>query len=111
MGGTRTRSWWGWGWADEALDDDACRKLAERALRPWMPVDGTVAPMPAEPVLPSPRLTPPSTLEPLFAGDSLSRAAHTYGKAYRDVVRALHGRLEHPPELVAYPRSRADVVA
>jgi alkyldihydroxyacetonephosphate synthase len=109
--GARTRSWWGWGWADEALDEDACRKLAERALRPWMPVDGHVSPVPADPVLPSPRLVPPSTLDKVFVGDSLTRAAHSYGKAYRDVVRALAGRLDHPPDLVAYPRNRADVVA
>jgi alkyldihydroxyacetonephosphate synthase len=111
MGGTRKRSWWGWGWADEALDEDACRALAERALRPWMPVDGTVSPVPADPVLPSPRLAAPSTLDGVFATDSLTRAAHSYGKAYRDVVRALAGKLEHPPDLVAYPRKRAEVVA
>jgi len=109
--GERARSWWGWGWADEALDDDACRKLAERALRPWMPVDGHVSPVPADPVLPSPRLVPPSTLDSIFARDSLTRAAHSYGKAYRDVVRALAGRLDHAPDLVGYPRNRADVVA
>ena len=105
------RSWWGWGWAGEALDDDACRRLAETALRPWMPIDGSVLPVPYDPVLDPPRLIPPSIMEEAFAADSMTRAAHTYGKAFRDVVRALHGRLDNPPDLVAYPRTGHDVVA
>jgi alkyldihydroxyacetonephosphate synthase len=110
-GTARVRSWWGWGWADQVLDEAACRRLAERTLRPWMPVDGTVTPVPAVPVLPVPRLVPPSTLDGVFVADSLTRASHAYGKSFRDVVRALAGRLDHPPDLVAYPRSRTEVVA
>jgi alkyldihydroxyacetonephosphate synthase len=107
----RERSWWGWGWADEALDDDACRRLAETALRPWMPIDGTVIPMPFDPLLDRPRLVPPTMMAEAFASDSMSRASHAYGKAYRDVVRALNGHLDHAPDLVAYPRTTHDVVA
>ncbi|GAB3870497.1 FAD-binding oxidoreductase [Dactylosporangium cerinum] len=107
----RERSWWGWGWADEALDDDACRRLAETALRPWMPIDGSVLPVPYDPVLDPPRLIPPSIMEEAFTADPVIRAAHTYGKAFRDVVRALHGRLENPPDLVCHPRTAHDVVA
>lgn len=40
----------------------------------------------------------------------LDRASHTYGKAYRDVIRALRGRLDAPPDLVAYPATEAEVV-
>ncbi|MEV4509739.1 FAD-binding oxidoreductase [Dactylosporangium sp. NPDC049525] len=105
------RSWWGWGWADDALDDDACRRLAETSLRPWMPIDGSVLPVPYDPVLGPPRLIPPSIMEEAFTADSMIRAAHTYGKAFRDVVRALHGRLDNPPDLVCYPRTAHDVVA
>ncbi|MET7421787.1 FAD-linked oxidase C-terminal domain-containing protein [Dactylosporangium sp. NPDC005555] len=111
MASWRERSWWGWGWADEALDDDACRRLAETSLRPWMPIDGSVLPVPYDPVLPPPRLIPPSIMQEAFAADAMTRAAHTYGKAFRDVVRALHGRLDHPPDLVCFPRTAHDVVA
>ncbi|WP_327006188.1 FAD-binding oxidoreductase [Dactylosporangium sp. NBC_01737] len=105
------RSWWGWGWTGDALDDEACRRLAETALRPWMPIDGSVLPIPYDPVLAPPRLIPPSIMEEAFTADSMSRAGHTYGKAFRDVVRALHGRLDNPPDLVCYPRTAHDVVA
>lgn len=111
MAAWRARSWWGWGWADEALDDDACRRLAETSLRPWMPIDGSVLPVPYDPVLDRPRLIPPSIMEEAFAADAMTRAAHTYGKAFRDVVRALHGRLDNPPDLVCFPRTGHDVVA
>jgi alkyldihydroxyacetonephosphate synthase len=107
----RERSWWGWGYADEALDDAGCRRLAEQTLRPWMPIDGSVTPLPFDPLLRSPRLIPPTMLEEAFAADSMTRAGHAYGKAYRDVVRALHGQLSHAPDLVAYPRTAHDVVA
>ncbi|MFG2037253.1 FAD-binding oxidoreductase [Dactylosporangium sp. NPDC048998] len=109
--GYRERSWWGWGYTDEALDDAACRRLAERALRPWMPIDGSVLPLPFDPLLGPPRLIPPSIMEEAFLSDSMSRASHAYGKAFRDVVRALHGELDNPPDLVCLPRTVHDVVA
>jgi alkyldihydroxyacetonephosphate synthase len=39
------------------------------------------------------------------------RAGHTYGKSFRDVVRAFRRDYRHPPDLVAFPRTEADVVA
>ena len=41
--------------------------------------------------------------------DAYDRAAHAYGKAYRDVVRAFRGRFDHPPDVVALPRDEAEV--
>ncbi|MBV9284996.1 MAG: FAD-binding oxidoreductase, partial [Acidimicrobiia bacterium] len=60
--------------------------------------------------LPPSRLTPPPALAEICAADVESRASHTYGKSYRDVVRAFSGQLEHPPDIVARPRDEADVV-
>jgi len=59
--------------------------------------------------LPRPRLEPPAALAPIAASDPWTRAAHAYGKAYRDVVRALAGRIDHPPDVVVTPRSEAEV--
>jgi alkyldihydroxyacetonephosphate synthase len=39
------------------------------------------------------------------------RASHTYGKAYRDVIRALRGDLSPAPDLVAYPGDEAECTA
>jgi len=43
--------------------------------------------------------------------DVAARAAHTYGKAFRDVVRALRGDLSNAPDVVAHPATEADVAA
>jgi alkyldihydroxyacetonephosphate synthase len=102
----RTRSWWGWGWAEEALPDDQCVALASALPgRPAAPL-----PVPSVPQLRSPRVRVPETLAQLCTSDAVARAAHARGKAYRDVVRNLAGELDAPPDLVAYPRREDDVV-
>jgi alkyldihydroxyacetonephosphate synthase len=59
--------------------------------------------------LPASRLEPPASLSPLCTTDSAERAGHTYGKSFRDVVRAFHRDFSHPPDVVALPRTEADV--
>ena len=53
--------------------------------------------------LPPPRLEPPAALVPICSSDPFERVTHAYGKAYRDLVRALRGRYDHPPDVVARP--------
>ena len=54
-------------------------------------------PPPLEDVeLPPPRLEPPAALAPICSSDPYERATHAYGKAYRDVVRALPRPLRQP---------------
>lgn len=100
------RSWWGWGLADAALDDEQCRELAGRRVRPFLPLDGSLAAVPEVPALPPPRVQ-----APYATGDDRVRAAHAYGKAYRDVARALDGRLDHPPDQVAFPAGEDEIAA
>jgi alkyldihydroxyacetonephosphate synthase len=59
--------------------------------------------------LPPPRITAPDDLAEIVTDDTVERAGHTYGKAYRDIVRAFRGRYDNPPDLVARPRDEADV--
>ncbi|GAA1088915.1 FAD-binding oxidoreductase [Kitasatospora arboriphila] len=103
----RTRSWWGWGWADAHPDDAEC--VAMGALVP-----GTLArplPLPriADLRIGPPAATPPAALAPLVTDDPAARASHAMGKAFRDVARALRGRPGRIPDLVAHPRSDRDV--
>jgi alkyldihydroxyacetonephosphate synthase len=100
-----TRSWWGWGQAENAVPDDQCVQLA--SLLPGLPE--RPVPIPGA-YLPPVRVTPPDALAPICTSLPGERASHTYGKAYRDVVRALRGDLQNAPDIVAYPRSEADVV-
>jgi len=85
-----------------------------KTLAAMFGVDGlTVAEPPTidEIDLPPSRLTPPPTLEPLCTTDPLERAGHAYGKSFRDIVRAFRREFAHPPDVVALPRSEADVSA
>ena len=106
----RARSWWGWGWSDAALSDKECTQLA--ALLPVRP-DSPAVPLPVPDVaglgLPAPRVAVPPSLAALCTTAPPDRAAHTHGKAYRDVVRNLRGDLRRAPDVVAFPRTEADV--
>jgi len=58
-----------------------------------------------------PRLVPPQHLAEWCRLDDVARAGHTYGKSFRDVVRALDRRWDRPPDVVVTPPDEAGVVA
>lgn len=57
------------------------------------------------------RVTPPPSLDAICSIQVADRAAHTHGKAFRDVARNLLGQLDNPPDVVARPRAEVDVSA
>src|SRR3954454_20393205 len=109
----RRRSGWGWGWEDEALSPASVRKLgtAIGARFGWSDVDVRTPAALDDLDLRAPRLAPPASLAGVCATSRYDRASHTHGKSYRDVVRGFRGELPAPPDVVAYPRDEADVVA
>lgn len=106
---SRERSWWGWGWQDQALSDKECR--AYGALLSGLVDEPRQVPDIADLALRSPRVAVPAALDRFVVTDDPSRAVHSFGKAYRDVVRALDADAGNPPDLVANPVDEADVVA
>ncbi len=109
----RVRRFWGWGYEDRGLTEGERLGLAER-VRPLLggaALEPVEPPDPAELRLEPPRTAPPSVLAGWCRVDDLSRAGHTYGKSYRDVVRALERRWERPPDVVAVPPDEPGVVA
>ncbi len=108
---TRTRSFWGWGYEEEALSADDRARLADSLSRGFGVTLVAEAPPRLEDLdLPRPRLDPPAALAGIVTSDRYQRALHSYGRSYRDVVRAFRGEFAHPPDLVAFPESEADVV-
>lgn len=105
----RTRSWWGWGWTDQALDDAACRDYG--ALLPGLPQEPLPVPAVHDLDLPPPRVEAPPALAEITTDSPLERASRAQGKAYRDVIRALNRQLPTPPDVVARPTEEAEVVA
>ena len=110
----RRRSWWGWGWEDETVSGSALESIgAAIARRPgFEAIEPPIDPPDADGLdLRAPRVTPPPTLAGICSTSNHDRASHTFGKAFRDVVRALRGRLDDPPDLVAFPTTEGEVVA
>ena len=61
--------------------------------------------------LPPPHVPTPRALEPICSTDDRDRAGHAYGKSFRDVVRGFHGDVAEPPDVVARPRTEAELVS
>ncbi|MEU2165131.1 FAD-binding oxidoreductase [Streptomyces sp. NPDC019208] len=106
-GSSPRRSWWGWGTEDKALPDGECTDLG--ALVPGAAQTPLPVPAVGDLELPPSRVAPPPALGHLMSDAPRERAGHTYGKAYRDVVRALYGDLRPAPDLVARPRTEREV--
>lgn len=105
------RSLWGWGYADRFPDLDGLRAQQEMMSAVLgFPLRPPVRPPRVEDVeLPNPRVSAPSELLPFSRADDEARLIHAQGKSYRDLVRGLAGRFEHPPDLVVSPRSEEEV--
>ncbi len=107
-----TRCFWGWGYEGAGLSAEEERALVER-VRPLVRVapEPIAAPTPEEIRVAPSRLRVPEGLASWCRVDDLDRAGHTYGKSFRDVVRALERRWDRPPDVVARPPDEMGVVA
>jgi alkyldihydroxyacetonephosphate synthase len=107
------RKFWGWGREGEGLGAAEVEGLgATFANR--LGLDGVRVQQPPrveELDLAAPRLKPPESIAALISADPYDRAAHTYGRSFRDLVRAFHRDYAHAPDLVAFPHDERDVVA
>jgi alkyldihydroxyacetonephosphate synthase len=111
-GDERRESFWAWGWADRLPTDEERRELRSRIEgllgfpeRPLLDL-----PTLADVELPPPRVEPPADLDPCTTAKR-DRVTHTYGSAYRDLVRGFHGRFDDAPDVVAYPDCESDIEA
>ncbi|MDP6351539.1 MAG: FAD-binding oxidoreductase [Alphaproteobacteria bacterium] len=108
----RRLKFWGWGYADEAVDEGEVAAVVAHVAGRLGAGDLTPEPAPRleDIVLRPPRLTPPESLAALCSIEPFDRVNHSYGKSYRDYVRTLNGDFPHPPDVVAFPRDEADIV-
>jgi alkyldihydroxyacetonephosphate synthase len=102
---------WGWGQPGEEPGRAALEALAP-AVRPLLGFEVQPPERPAPLAeLPPPRLRPPPALAALASAEPADRARHGLGRSYRDVVRGLRGRVDHPPDLVLRPGGEREVAA
>lgn len=107
------RKFWGWGVSSSEFPQPMLM-LARAFLQAKFGVaPGEQCAVPAlESIrMPEPALAVPAQFADIITTDRYHRAVHTYGKAFRDVVRALDGDFTGAPDLVAYPRHEDDIVS
>jgi alkyldihydroxyacetonephosphate synthase len=112
-GAASPRRFWGWGREGEGPSVDQRHAIGRVLAARFGLADVTsVEPPRLEDLdLRPPRISPPGTLAAICTSAPRERASHAYGKSFRDVVRALRRDYSHPPDVVAYPRSEAEVSA
>ena len=107
------RKIWGWGLEGEGLTPSEIEQLAGTFAGRWEVGAGRVLEPPRvdELELRAPRLAPPASLGVAFSAEPYERAAHTYGRSFRDLVRAFRRDYACAPDLVAFPRGEDELVS
>lgn len=106
------RKFWGWGVASFRFPPPALQRVrAFLEARFGAPLPEPWAPPTLESLsMPAPVLAAPGGFAGIASSERYHRAAHTYGKSFRDIVRALDGDFSGAPDFVAYPRDETDVL-
>jgi alkyldihydroxyacetonephosphate synthase len=109
----RRRKFWGWGWEGEGPTQEQQQRIGELLAARFglSELRVTTPPRIEELQLRRSRLAPPSARASICTSDPHERAAHSYGKGFRDVVRAFRRDYGNPIDVVAYPRNEADLIA
>ncbi len=108
----RRRKFWGWGYEDQGPDLEQQRRMAERLAKRFDlgPLSITPPPTESELELREPRVATPDSLKAICSESTYDRAGHSYGKSFRDKVRAFRRFYPNPIDVVAFPRDEQEVV-
>ena len=108
---TRRRKHWGWGFEDQQPPHEQVEAAAAGTrAHLGLPPAEVERPVPLDSIELAPaRLDPPDSLAHICATDRYARVTHSYGKSYRDVVRAFRGRFDNPTDVVVRPADDADL--
>ena len=104
---------WGWGYEDQQPTPEQQKAFAKSIATSLGRGDLVInkTPKVEDLALRSPRVMPPASLAHLCSTAVYDRTVHSYGKAFPDLLRASRGEFPNPPDVVAYPKTEADVVA
>lgn len=107
-----SRSFWTWGFVSDEPDEPA-RAAAARQVSARFGREVKPPPIPdiSDIHLRPPRLEVPGALGEFVSSDHGERALHTYGGHPLELLSALRGRFDAPPDAVAHPRSEDELEA
>lgn len=109
---SRKLKFWGWGREGEGPDEAATQKIAALLARRFgmEKIEVITPPRIEELELRAPRIERPETLRAMLTDDASERARHSYGRSYRDLVRAFRRDFSAPPDWVAFPENEQAVI-
>ena len=106
------RSFWAWGLEQDEPTEAQVREAAARlSQRYGVNVEPVMPPRADDLRLRAPRISPPASLAAICASDDHDRAVHTYGRSFRDRIRAYNLQFPNPPDIVAHPATEDGVTA
>ena len=73
-----------------------------------MNLEAVSPPKLAELSLRKPRISPPASIAEFCSTDTHDRAVRSYGRGFRDRIRAFNRQFPNPPDVVAFPRNETD---
>ncbi|HXD90501.1 MAG TPA: FAD-binding oxidoreductase [Candidatus Binataceae bacterium] len=108
----RRRKFYGWGYEDQGPNAEQQQHMAARMAKRFGLAELKITPAPTEADLKlrAPRVKPPDSLASICSTGTHARAEHSYGRSFRDIVRAFRRDYPNPFDFVAYPRDEGDVV-
>lgn len=111
--GSPVRKFWGWGYEGHGPD-----RLMVEVFLEFLKIrfdldeyESTPTPTIEQIDLRPPRFSLPEELAGFCTDAKLDRASHSYGKAFRDIVRAVQGSYDNPTDYVAYPETEEQIFA
>ncbi|WP_319825410.1 FAD-binding oxidoreductase [Thalassovita sp.] len=106
------RSFWGWGWADFALNESETG-LIDGIARVFGRDPASIAPEPtvSEFDLRAPRISAPESLADLVSDEARDRLSHSFGKSTADNIRMVMRAVPEPVDLVAFPKTEGQIAA
>ena len=106
------KSFWAWGMEPDEPTMQQMREMAAKVSRQYgVSLEAVPPPELAELELRKPRISPPASIASFCSAGTHDRAVHSYGRGFRDRIRAFNRRYPNPPDVVAYPRDEQGVVA
>ncbi len=106
------RSFWAWRLEQDEPTEQQVRAAAVRlSQRYGVPVEPVMPPRAESLRLRPPRISPPPSLAAICATDDHDRAVHTYGRSFRDRIRAYNLQFPNPPDMVVHPTTEDEVTA
>ena len=109
----RRLKFWGWGYEDEGLSEEERSALLGN-FSDTLGFDLS-EPVPAPSVdevqLRPPRISPPGSLSDVCTSEPYQRLLHTYGQSFPDSARSFDRSFDNAPDIVAFPRSEAEIAA